>query len=116
MGKIISTTEIGKKLRRFRLDAKLTQERLAEILNISFQQVQKYERGVTKINLTRLQQIADALQVSVSDFFEDNPQSRYNLSDNEIKLLTTFREINNTELQNSLVCIIENLAGKTPFK
>jgi transcriptional regulator with XRE-family HTH domain len=51
----------------------MSQEKLGKALGLSFQQVQKYERGTNRIGGSRLQQIAQILQVSVAFFFEDAP-------------------------------------------
>jgi transcriptional regulator with XRE-family HTH domain len=49
----------------------LTQEKLAEELGITFQQVQKYERGITKVNLEKLQQLSIVMKIPISAFFLD---------------------------------------------
>ncbi len=51
----------------------LSQERLGERLGVTFQQVQKYEKGMNRIGASRLQQIAEILDVPPSFFFEDAP-------------------------------------------
>jgi transcriptional regulator with XRE-family HTH domain len=48
----------------------MSQERLAEQIGVTFQQVQKYEKGINRIGASRLQRIADVLHTSVSFFFE----------------------------------------------
>ncbi len=53
----------------------MSQEQLAAGLGVSFQQVQKYEKGHNRIGAGRLQQLAEILQVPVSFFFEDFPTS-----------------------------------------
>src|ERR1700761_5121560 len=63
--------QVGARVRMRRLILDMSQEQLAAGLGISFQQVQKYERGVNRIGASRLQQIADVLQVPASFFFED---------------------------------------------
>jgi transcriptional regulator with XRE-family HTH domain len=63
--------QIGARVRMRRLMLDISQEQLAEGLGISFQQVQKYERGINRIGAGRLQKIADVLQVPASFFFED---------------------------------------------
>jgi len=61
---------IGARIRLLRTLAGLSQERLGEMLGVSFQQVQKYEKGTNRIGSGRLQEIANALDVPVSSFFE----------------------------------------------
>jgi transcriptional regulator with XRE-family HTH domain len=59
------------KLRRTLLG--MSQERLGEMLGLTFQQIQKYERGVNRVGASRLYQIAQILDVPVSFFFDDMP-------------------------------------------
>ena len=54
----------------------MSQEKLGEALGLTFQQVQKYERGANRIGAGRLHQIADVLGVPVAFFFEDMPARR----------------------------------------
>ena len=60
---------VGKKIRSRRKELKKTQTWLAKKIGVTFQQVQKYEKGSNGTNLFNLKQIADALQVSVLYFF-----------------------------------------------
>lgn len=113
MGKRIDNVEIGKRIRVFRHQAGLTQERLAEELEITFQQVQKYERGVTKVNLERLQQLAEVLRVPISSFFDDEPSCcAFQLSEEEKRLIEAFRGINAQNHRESVVDIVSGLARK----
>jgi transcriptional regulator with XRE-family HTH domain len=61
---------VGKKIRQRRWLVGMTQQQLAELVGIKFQQIQKYETGANRVSASRLWDIADALQVSVSFFFE----------------------------------------------
>ena len=108
MVKIVGNEEIGKKIRMFRVQAGLTQEKLAEELEITFQQVQKYERGVTKVNLVKLQHIANILKMPVSAFFEDICPH----TDSEMQLLKAFREIKEGHLQASVIDIVTGLSQR----
>ena len=63
--------EVGDRLRMRRLALGLSQRELGEALDISFQQVQKYEKGLNRISASRLQQIADFFGVTPGYFFED---------------------------------------------
>ncbi len=62
---------LGEKIRARRLAAKITQQELANQLGISFQQVQKYEKGVNRLSVGRLEQIAKALGESITYFQGD---------------------------------------------
>ncbi len=61
---------VGTRVRMRRLMLHVTQQHLASALGISFQQVQKYQKGTNRISASRLQQISDVLKVPVSFFFE----------------------------------------------
>jgi transcriptional regulator with XRE-family HTH domain len=62
--------KLGQRVRPRRLEIGMSQERLAELLGVTFQQVQKYEKGVNRIAASRLFDISSALDMSVSRFFE----------------------------------------------
>ena len=65
---------IGAKIKKRRLELKKTQSWLAKKIGVTFQQIQKYEKGSNGTNLFNLKQIADALKVSVLYFFiEEKP-------------------------------------------
>lgn len=110
MSNVQNDIQIGSKIRSFRLEAGLTQERLAEELGITFQQVQKYERGATKVNLIKLQQLAEVLKIPISAFFIEGSYSAFQLTDEEKQLLQTFRKIKSTEHRNSVLDIVAGLA------
>ena len=61
---------IGSKLRERRLEIGMSQEALADLLGITFQQIQKYEKGANRVAASRLYAISKALDVSVSYFFD----------------------------------------------
>tara|TARA_R110002094_G_scaffold73665_1_gene81476 strand:- start:1040 stop:1411 length:372 start_codon:yes stop_codon:yes gene_type:complete len=61
---------VGKRIRQRRWLTGMTQQKLAELVGIKFQQIQKYETGANRVSASRLWDIADALGVSVSFFFE----------------------------------------------
>lgn len=61
---------VGKRIRQRRWLAGVTQQQLAEVVGIKFQQIQKYETGANRVSASRLWDIADALNVSVAYFFE----------------------------------------------
>lgn len=61
--------KLGERVRTRRLEIGMTQEQLARHLGVTFQQVQKYERGVSRIAASRLLEIAEAMKVPVASFF-----------------------------------------------
>jgi transcriptional regulator with XRE-family HTH domain len=64
--------ELGKRIRLRRVEQHISQSELADKLGVSFQQVQKYEKGVNRVGAARLQQIATALDVPVTFFYDDD--------------------------------------------
>jgi transcriptional regulator with XRE-family HTH domain len=69
-----TTTEIdiliGMRLRQARIARGVGQEKLGELLGITFQQVQKYEKGIHRITVARLQRIVEVLGVSLDDLLD----------------------------------------------
>ena len=66
-------SHLGSKLRMRRLAMGLTQTKVAQAINVTFQQIQKYEKGTNGISSLRLMQLANFLKVPVVYFFEDYP-------------------------------------------
>ena len=66
---------VGQRVRQRRTLLGYSQERLAEALNLTFQQVQKYERGANRVGAGRLYELAKALDVPVTYFFDDLPDA-----------------------------------------
>ena len=62
---------LGKKLRIRRLSLGLTQTKVAQAINVTFQQIQKYEKGTNGVSSNRLMQLAEFLKVPIIYFFED---------------------------------------------
>lgn len=69
---------VGRRVRMRRLMLHVSQTQLGDALGVTFQQVQKYEKGVNRISASRLQRLSAVLKVPVSFFFEGT-------SDNEVK-------------------------------
>ena len=74
---------LGKKLRMRRLALGLTQTKVAQAINVTFQQIQKYEKGTNGISSLRIMQLAKFLKVSVLYFFEDFPSYSETIRDKE---------------------------------
>tara|TARA_Y100000996_G_C22154714_1_gene491941 strand:+ start:201 stop:572 length:372 start_codon:yes stop_codon:yes gene_type:complete len=67
---------LGKKLRMRRLSLGLTQTKVANAINVTFQQIQKYEKGTNGVSSSRLLQLAVFLKVPVNYFYEDYSENR----------------------------------------
>lgn len=111
MSKLLSSIEIGNKIKMLRRHAGFTQEKLAEMVGVSFQQIQKYETGSTKLNTDKLQQIANALKIPVAAFFEDKIIEKPPLSEREKKVIRAFRGIED-DIQECFVKILLNTSKK----
>ncbi len=109
MGGIVDSKEVGRRIRQFRQDAGLSQEALAELVGVSFQQIQKYESGHTTLNIIKLQHIAIALKVQSSDFFGTSPVQHIKLTGEEDQLLQAYRRIKNGELRGCVLKLVCNV-------
>lgn len=112
---------VGARVRMCRLRACLSQEALAAPLGLTFQQVQKYEKGTNRIGSSRLQQIANILNVSVAFLFEGAPgdgvvntdttlQDFMSLSDG-VAIANAFMRLPDGKLRKSVVAVIEGIAN-----
>jgi transcriptional regulator with XRE-family HTH domain len=118
---------VGMKLRARRIKLSMSQSTLADALGLTFQQVQKYEKGANRIGAGRLQQIAQILQMPVESFFEGLPHERgqrrvptdapdlqyvadYLATADGLQLTKAFMQIPNAKLRRSIVNLVEQLA------
>jgi transcriptional regulator with XRE-family HTH domain len=67
---VVVNQHIGKKIRKRRIELRMTQTDLAQAINVTFQQIQKYEKGTNGVSSAKLIYIAHALQVPITYFFE----------------------------------------------
>jgi len=96
---------LGNKLKLRRLALGLTQTKVAKAINVTFQQIQKYEKGTNGVSSIRLLQLANYLKVQVSYFFEDFPEYSINLEKSEKNhlninynfLIKVYSELNNDQ-------------------
>ena len=106
----------------------MSQEKLGDALGLTFQQVQKYEKGTNRIGASRLQQIAQILQVPVSFFFEGAPHSPghaggmseapspayvadFLATSDGLSLTKAFMRIKSSKLRRRIVDLVEQIAG-----
>lgn len=120
--------KIGQKIKLLRKYCGLTQIELAERVGISFQQIQKYEKGISKISVSRLYQISQSLGVSIADFFEEEMVPNLSdssrpyapggksisaigpLSTEETNLLRLFRAIKNKNIRQGILKQLRGVA------
>jgi transcriptional regulator with XRE-family HTH domain len=72
-GPTVVDTHVGQKIRARRIFLRMSQTEVADVVGITFQQIQKYERGANRVGASRLLEISDALGVSPIYFFEGAP-------------------------------------------
>jgi transcriptional regulator with XRE-family HTH domain len=112
-----SDIELGKKIRLRRVEQKISQAELGEKLGVSFQQVQKYEKGVNRVGAARLQQIATTLDVPVTFFYSGDTKSRevesllFLDSSFSLRLLRAYSKIKDMTVQRQLVSLVELIAA-----
>ena len=116
---------VGSRVRMRRIMLGMSQTKLADAFDLTFQQVQKYEKGTNRISASRLQQIANTLQVPVTFFFEDAPGQRkadgsapspayvseFLATSDGIALTRSFTRLSSAKLRRSLVNLVEEIAG-----
>ena len=109
---------IGRKIRQRRIQLGLSQERLGERMGISYQQVQKYEKGLSNLTVWRFQQIARILHVPTDFFLEDISVARevsppYGAFSNEEKrLLKEFRMISKPSVRKAFLRLIQAVSER----
>lgn len=108
--------QIGKRIRLRRSELKISQVELGDKIGVSFQQVQKYEKGANRIGVSRLQQIATALDVPVTFFYDVDEKSRevdsllFLDSAFSLRLLRAYTKIRSHITQRQMVSLMESIA------
>lgn len=100
---IVSSSEIGNRIRTRRHQLSLTQEELATMLDVSYQQVQRYESGKDRLNVEKLQTVAKALSVTVSYFFSGADEVFPIEDAREKELISSYRKAQRDEVKNLMV-------------
>ena len=109
-------THLGKKLRMRRLSLGLTQTKVANAINVTFQQIQKYEKGTNGVSSSRLLQLAVFLKVPVNYFYEDYGDNKIdNVSQNAQEnedlnfsfLIKIFSKLSSNQ-KNKVIQILKN--------
>lgn len=109
--------EIGARVRLRRLQCGMSQEKLAEALGLTFQQVQKYEKGANRITVSRLDQIAKALDTRVESFLPGGDFSAQGgtpvPNDRESRdLLSLFGQLQSRSMRKAIVSLVRAAVGE----
>jgi len=125
MSAIRDSKFIGQRMRQLREGVGLSQSAVGALLEVSYQQVQKYERGINRISVEKLQRLAEALRVPMTAFFEDTPPAEslqeqveegrphYQLtplSDRESDVLRWFRALPDEEWRTCFATLLKLVA------
>ncbi|MEA2931112.1 MAG: hypothetical protein QOG38_3540 [Hyphomicrobiales bacterium] len=119
--------EVGFRVRSRRLECRLSQTDLANRIGVTFQQVQKYERGVNRIGAGRLQRISEALEVPITFFFgtsegggstgrsarDAGVESVFGLlqTSGSVRMVKAFHKIKSRKARQLLVEMVEEMAA-----
>jgi transcriptional regulator with XRE-family HTH domain len=114
--------EIGQRVRALRLQRGLSQTELGQLISVTFQQVQKYEKGANRISAGRLQRIAEVLGVPVAYFFGAAPDHRpvsagaasegeFLQTEGALRLARAFARIKEPGIRLQLLRLTEAIAG-----
>ena len=112
-------THVGARVRMGRLMLGISQTDLAEAVGVTFQQVQKYEKGKNRISASRLQQMSQVLEVPIHFFFDGLPShssqssyvSNFLSTSDGLSLVTFFMQITDPTLRRRLVHLVEAIAN-----
>ncbi len=124
---------VGSRVRMRRMMISMSQEKLGEKLGITFQQIQKYEKGTNRVGASRLQQIANVLGVPVGFFFEGAPNvdastggfsesaspayvSDFLATSDGLALTKAFMKITDSKVRRRIVDLAEALAAAEEVK
>jgi transcriptional regulator with XRE-family HTH domain len=107
MTTIRTTEQIGKRLKKLRERAMISQEKMAELMSVTRGQLHKYESGKNMMNTEKLQRAADALSVPVQEFFMEGCDV-LPMAVEEKLLLDSYRAIPNKNVQESILTIATN--------
>jgi len=110
---------VGERVRSRRIQAKMSQAKLGEALGVTFQQIQKYEKGVNRIGSGRLFKIAEVLECDVTEFFDSvsnaytiasTPFSKYMATKEGVAIIEAMVKIKSQALRRAVIDIAEKLA------
>ena len=115
-GPDLRDAEVGRRVRALRLERGMSQEKLGDGLGLTFQQVQKYEKGTNRIGAGRLQRISEIFEVPISAFFEvapnDESATLLEFADNAaaLRLLRAYSRISSPHTKQALVRLAETMS------
>jgi transcriptional regulator with XRE-family HTH domain len=117
-------TMVGARIRVLRIHKRISQTELAEQIGVTFQQVQKYEKGTNRIGASRLSKIAGVLGVSVGELFESSGQKADDASSpfrllaetGALRVLKAYTRTTDTRIRHAIAELIEGIADSRPAR
>jgi len=103
--------QIGEKIRKLRLTKGLSQKDLAKYVGVTYQQIQNYEKGKSKIPVDRLIRIAEVLEVSLDYFLKEFNNNHDKVPESELALLNTYyKSISSEKVRKQILSLLRALA------
>jgi transcriptional regulator with XRE-family HTH domain len=124
---------VGNRVRMRRIMLNMSQTDIGDALGLTFQQVQKYEKGTNRISASCLQQLCEILRVSVAFFFEGGPRAialpdpvgtdaewptyvgDFMATSDGVALVEAFTRIGDAKLRRSIVALVQQIASEPEF-
>ncbi|MFQ3307697.1 MAG: transcriptional regulator with XRE-family HTH domain [Candidatus Midichloriaceae bacterium] len=124
---------VGEKLKKRRLEKRISQDDLAGSVNLTFQQIQKYEKGTNRISSSKLYDFSKFLEVGIEYFFEGLEMDNYNIQNNhqayahdkksadfydasskeEVDTLVNhFKHISDLGIRKNILSLVKSMSGK----
>src|SRR5215203_2193098 len=110
---------VGKRVRLRRLQLSFSQTELAQKLGLTFQQVQKYEKGTNRVSCSRIYEISEVLDVPITFFFSGKLDTdadvglaehlEPNQLNDGLRLIRAFRKIGDIETRKKLLALVESM-------
>jgi transcriptional regulator with XRE-family HTH domain len=124
---------VGSRIRMRRLMLDMSQTEIGDALGVTFQQVQKYEKGTNRIGASRLQQLCAILKVQVSFFFEGAPRALdlpaapeagaevpsyvndFLATSDGVALVRAFTRVHDTKVRRAIVALVQQIGAEPEF-
>ena len=116
---------VGARIRSRRMMLAMSQEQLSRAIGLTFQQVQKYEKGANRVGASRLAQLAEALNVPIAWFFEgegaprqqgdgsENMIDKFVATSEGVALVRAFVQVKDAHTRRAVVELVERIAGRS---
>jgi transcriptional regulator with XRE-family HTH domain len=123
-GPALADIRIGDRMRARRMMLGMSQTELGAALDVSFQQIQKYERGINRVSAGTMERLAATLGVPITYFFDDHPPDNGQSHGSEVDLIaflataegfalcTAFQHIESQAMRSAVINLLQGMATK----